>query len=238
MRREDREGSPDRSSEARYRNLCSELYYCVRHGELDMMLALLSDGEFERYTDGQATDLQVAKQMCAFNLAHCYAESIAAGVSPADADTVNRELFDKIERFTTREEAVASIVPAMKYYATVVHAYALANTPPHVKKAKDYISDHAYEPITVSEVAEFCDMSVSGLEHAYKMETGISVSAEIARTKVRRASYLLTKTDMSCAEIAHTLAFCSQSYFSERFKALTGMTPLQFRKNPGESRWV
>ena len=35
---------------------------------------------------------------------------------------------------------------------------------------------------------------------------------------------------ITVSEIASNLAFCSQSYFSTRFKENVGITPLQFRK--------
>ena len=47
---------------------------------------------------------------------------------------------------------------------------------------------------------------------------------------MERAKLLLQSTDLSILEIAEQLGFATRSYFSQAFRAITGMTPTQFRK--------
>ena len=47
------------------------------------------------------------------------------------------------------------------------------------------------------------------------------------------AKRMLRDTDLSVAEIAGRLSFCSQSYFTKNFTASEGMTPVEYRRQNG-----
>ncbi|MDE5598957.1 MAG: AraC family transcriptional regulator, partial [Lachnospiraceae bacterium] len=55
-------------------------------------------------------------------------------------------------------------------------------------------------------------------------------SAFVLNEKILYAQKLLVDSKMSMTEIAGAAGFSSNTYFSDCFKRITGISPLQFRK--------
>ena len=47
--------------------------------------------------------------------------------------------------------------------------------------------------------------------------------------RINKSMDLLRDTDMSIAEIADMVGFCNQSYYSDCFRKIKGITPKKFR---------
>ena len=58
---------------------------------------------------------------------------------------------------------------------------------------------------------------------------GLTPSQFIAKTRIAAASRLLRETEQSIADIALACGFYDQSAFTRTFRAMTGVTPTQFR---------
>lgn len=93
----------------------------------------------------------------------------------------------------------------------------------------DYIYDHLHTRITVDTLAKHVKLSNSYLSRLFKSETGMPISKYISLRKIETAQNMLIYSDYSIAEISTTLAFPSQSYFTEIFRKQTGLTPNQYR---------
>ena len=94
----------------------------------------------------------------------------------------------------------------------------------------DYIYNHLHEPISIQDLADMTDLSVSYLSTLFKKEMGKSVSEYIMSKKMEAARNMLRYTDYSYAEISTILNFSSQSHFIRAFKAHTGDTPKRYRE--------
>ncbi len=64
----------------------------------------------------------------------------------------------------------------------------------------------------------------------FKEVTGQSIGNYINNFRTEQAKTLLANPDLSINEIADSLGFSSQRYFSSFFKEKTGMTPSAFRQ--------
>ena len=93
----------------------------------------------------------------------------------------------------------------------------------------DYIYDHLHTRITVNILAERTGLSSAYLSRLFKKETGDTVSHYVKTLKLDTAKNMLMYSDYSPAQIAQTLAFPSQSYFTEQFRIYTGFTPVNYR---------
>ncbi len=97
-------------------------------------------------------------------------------------------------------------------------------------KAKNYCDINIYKKLTVEEVSQYINISVSQLNRIFKKEFGTTVYAYILDTKISTAKSLLHGTAMTISEIAFLLNFSDEHYFSNLFKIKTNMTPTQFRR--------
>lgn len=100
---------------------------------------------------------------------------------------------------------------------------------PHIAKALDYIYDNLHTKISVPVLAAYIGINESYLSRLFKQETGQSITTYIQNKRIDTAKNMLIYSDHSISQIAHVLAFPSQSYFTELFKNKVGMTPAMFR---------
>ena len=98
-----------------------------------------------------------------------------------------------------------------------------------VAKCIDYIYDHLHTRITVTDLAKLTNLNPNYLSRIFKKETGVTISSYIRSQKLITAQNMLLYSDYSPAEIAQILAFPSQSYFTEIFHKIVGITPLKYR---------
>ena len=87
---------------------------------------------------------------------------------------------------------------------------------------------------TVSELAALCGMSISCFRRQFKQFVGLSPKEYITKRQICAAeNLLLSKKKKSILEISLESGFHDISGFNRHFRAVTGMTPLEFRKKYG-----
>lgn len=104
-------------------------------------------------------------------------------------------------------------------------------------KAMEYISDNLHRAVSVKEIAEHLKIDRSYFSKLFKKETGMTVSMYIRRKKISAAQDMLIYTDLPCSAVSEILGFASQSYFTENFKRLCGMTPGEYRIKNYRRHW-
>ena len=96
---------------------------------------------------------------------------------------------------------------------------------------KNYIDRHYMENLSLDEISEIANISKYHMVREFSKYMGISPIAYLAQRRIDEAKILLSSTNVSILDIANDIGFSSSSYFSQRFKASTGMTPLQYRQS-------
>jgi YesN/AraC family two-component response regulator len=111
-----------------------------------------------------------------------------------------------------------------------VHRLKSMNYSNTIIKCRDYITNHIYENITLSQLSKVLSVSSNYLSEKFKKEVGMTISEFIQKEKVEEAKRLLSSTNNSILDICVSLNFTDQSYFTKIFKKVTGITPNQYRK--------
>ncbi len=99
----------------------------------------------------------------------------------------------------------------------------------HVSKCIQYIYDNLHTPLTIRILSQKLQLHPSYLSTLFKKETGYSVHEFVQNTRLETAKNILLDTDYTCASIANTLCFSSQSHFVRLFREKYGITPAKFR---------
>lgn len=97
----------------------------------------------------------------------------------------------------------------------------------HVKRL---IDERYQEPLTLDQLAEAAHVSKYYLSHAFTEDYGISPINYLIARRIEESRSLLKTTDYSISQVAGFTGFSSQSYFSQSFRRLTGMTPGEYRR--------
>jgi len=99
-----------------------------------------------------------------------------------------------------------------------------------VAKIIDQVQSKPMITLKIKELALANYVSESKLRNLFLKEMGVTLGKYIDDMVFMEAKRLLTDRSIPMAEIARTLDFCDQFYFSKRFREKFGVTPTQFRK--------
>ena len=91
-------------------------------------------------------------------------------------------------------------------------------------KAVDYMNDKIYENPSIEAIAVYCNISVSSLKRIFTKFAGIGVHKYFLLLKLKEAKKMLYRGD-SVGNVAETLGFSSQAYFSKTYKREMGISP-------------
>lgn len=102
---------------------------------------------------------------------------------------------------------------------------------PRLAAMMSYIEEHIHEKISLQEVADAASISRNYASTVFKNELGMTMNEFIMQERITEAQRLLAGADIQISEIAERLQFCSQSYFTQCFSKVTGLTPNEYRTN-------
>lgn len=96
---------------------------------------------------------------------------------------------------------------------------------------RHYIDNHFKESINLDMLSELVHVNKYYMVHSFTKEYGISPINYLISRRIEESKYLLSDTDHSLSQISHMLGFSSPSYFSQSFRRLEGMSPMEFRRS-------
>ena len=100
-----------------------------------------------------------------------------------------------------------------------------------VEKLTGYLTEHISEMTNIDSIANHFMVSRSYLSKKCKDLTGLSVQQLHEKLKIEQAKNMLKTEKFELSEIAVTLGFKNQNYFSNVFKKNTGMSPKNWMKS-------
>lgn len=158
--------------------------------------------------------------------------AIEGGVSPemafSMADAYIRNMEDKLFE---ENEVFQSIHDAQLEFAKVVKELggkSLYN--PVIRRAKDYISRHMHDKISVSKMAHEIGVNPDYLSSLFSRSENKTITEYILNERLYLCENMLKYSDYSIQEISAYFAFSSQSHFTKLFKRSRGITPSEYRR--------
>ena len=94
-----------------------------------------------------------------------------------------------------------------------------------------YIDNHFKENLTLDQLADMVHISKYYLSHAFRKEFDTSPISYLIARRIQESRFLMRETDLSLSQIAQILGFSSLSYFSQSFRRLEGVSPIEYRKH-------
>ncbi len=109
-------------------------------------------------------------------------------------------------------------------------APAVPGTSRECNLVRQYIDNHFKENLTLDQLAELVHINQYYLSHAFRKEFDTSPISYLISRRIRESRFLLAETDHTLSQIAQILGFSSPSYFSQSFRRLEGMSPMEYRR--------
>lgn len=145
--------------------------------------------------------------------------SLSSCQSVDDLDALLRRLCDSI--IMAEDHAVTNVAQNQE--------------PNPISQIVSYMQDHFADPeLSISAIAEAFEMPMARLSLAFKDVMRMSPLEYLTLLRVEHSKTLLSGTGMSIKEIAAAVGYYDASGFIRRFKQMTGLTPLQYRRSKEE----
>jgi len=202
--------------------------------------------DYHAYTDGSLSeDLGLLINPARVRELLSQDEAVAGDVSPRDGFGLNDARSAQI--LTMFAEDLGSVTPFgtayregllgafARHFATT---YAVAPTPNptesalsarQLRRVEEFIETHLAEDLSLAAVAEVSGYSRFHFHRLFKAATGMPLYRFILIRRVERAKELLLFTNAPLTEVTCEVGFCDHGHLARHFKALTGISPSQFR---------
>lgn len=141
-----------------------------------------------------------------------------------------REHYANLPLFDTEKiQSVANLAVMLAKYLLLEH---MLRPGGHrgAEKAAAYIEAHLDEPLSVQTISDSVHISKSALYQYFRDCFDCTVSEYITARRVERAAQFLCFSDLTVEEISRRVGFSTATYFTVRFKAAKGTTPLRYRQ--------
>jgi two-component system, response regulator YesN len=147
----------------------------------------------------------------------------------------NGNLYSKLIQETKNAEELAdAMYRIVDDLAEQIHGLQGIQHVSVFKKAEDYILENLSRKISLKEISKAAGFSSPYFSTLFKEEMGENFSSYLNRLRVKKASALLTDTNLSLSRIASSCGFKDQSWFSKIFKHYAGICPGKYRSQGGK----
>lgn len=99
-----------------------------------------------------------------------------------------------------------------------------------IQKSIEYIKKNYWKNTTLSEVAEYAEVSKNYLSFLFKQEIKTNFSIFLLNFRIEKSKELLTAGNVKIYEIAHRVGFENPYYFSKVFREIVGVTCKEYQK--------
>ncbi|QJA08064.1 helix-turn-helix transcriptional regulator [Romboutsia sp. CE17] len=100
---------------------------------------------------------------------------------------------------------------------------------PYIRKAIGYVHSNYKNDISIDSICEELEINKCYFCSLFKKYTGNTFSYFLNNFRVEKSKELLSNTNLSLLEVAFSVGFNNQTYFSIIFKKFTKQTPSQYR---------
>ena len=103
------------------------------------------------------------------------------------------------------------------------------DVPYNVKEILDYLKEHIYGKVTIGELAKHLDKSESMVKQLFSQYRDGGIIKYYNTLKIKEARKLIREGNYNMTQISDMLHFDTPQYFSKCFKAVTNMTPSEYK---------
>lgn len=101
-----------------------------------------------------------------------------------------------------------------------------------------YMQKNYMNKITLEQLAELSNLHPNYLCALFRKYTGASPMTYLSKIRLQRARKLLRETEFNVRQVAERTGYNSASFFSKRFKAVMGVSPLEYGNAYRKNKYV
>ncbi|MGI6176724.1 MAG: helix-turn-helix domain-containing protein [Christensenellales bacterium] len=159
--------------------------------------------------------------------------AIEAGADATEIFGVNSDYLNRISNFEEVEQLSEWLAIMLSRFTKTVFDASKMKHSELITQIVDYIRNNYMNKITLNDIAEKVNFSVSYISKIFKEETDMNLVTFINNVRIEKSKLLLLDKTIPLIEIAYMSGFDDQSYFSKVFKKIVGVTPGKYRERNG-----
>ena len=202
----------------------------VTSGDIEKVKDLFQKNILTQYLGSYGPNkLRSAKNLSMIFTSHIARASIAGGVDSEKALLMSDFYINEIESTFKYEDLVELLEKIVINFTNSVLQISGINHVSVIRKASKYVNMHLSEAIRLNDVADFVGLSPNYFSSLFKKEMNISFADYVNQARIKESQYLLQTTNYSIVDIAVSVGYNNQNYFTTMFRKFSGITPKQFR---------
>jgi AraC-like DNA-binding protein len=99
-----------------------------------------------------------------------------------------------------------------------------------LEKVNRYVREHLSQSVTISDIAQELNYSVSHLRAVFRDRLGVSLGRYMRESRLAEAAQLLQTSDLNISAIGERCGFESLYAFSRAFRKAYGIPPRAYRQ--------
>ena len=99
-----------------------------------------------------------------------------------------------------------------------------------IHQALLFIHNNFQNEIRAEDVAKSINWGYSRFRKVFLQQTGMTPYQYIQETRIKQSKFLIMNSTKTLKEIAYEVGFNNPDYFSTAFRRITGVSPMEFRK--------
>ena len=147
------------------------------------------------------------------------------GISPPFTDYIN-----SMDTLSGLKENINKLVYTVTEKVQIINDKVRTSSFASIQVAQKYIEEHYNEKITLENISEKAFMSPSYFSVQFKKEMGKNFVEYLKEYRIEKAKDLLRVNNLKVYEISEMVGYQNPKYFTDMFKAFTGLTPLEYRQ--------
>ncbi len=159
--------------------------------------------------------------------------AIEGGADISEVFGLNRDYISDVQHFSSLDDLNRWLAGVLIRFTSSVFDFSTAKHADQIKRVIKYVKRNHMKKISLNDISNDTNLSVSYLSKIFKDETGQSLSAYVNQIRIDSAKMFLLDASIPLTDVAYLSGFEDQSYFSKVFKKVTNVTPGKYREKKG-----
>ncbi|MCL6603624.1 MAG: response regulator [Paenibacillus sp.] len=223
----DGETLSDGSQEIKYpKHLEVALIESIRTLNMERMLTLCD--ELAEYIEAQAFPQEIAERLIVEMIVVLYRQFEHLNLL---ADWSLDGLLSRLHTLETLNEMITALKQEFREWMLQSNKTVTREDGRSViEKAIRYIDSNYHKDLSIEEVAELADLSISHFCTSFKQISGYTFLEYVTYCRMEKAKYILQNSNVKVYQIAPLVGYQDSRYFTQVFKRATGKTPTEYRE--------
>lgn len=206
-----------------------ELKSAVVQGQVELIPGFI-EAMFGEISPGKGGDLSVAKVVALGAWSQVQRVLDRSMIEKEPIGSIGAELSESVREARCVQDLGAALGACLAKAASLTRGFGVQRRMLAVERTRDIIDGEFMDPdLGLDSLAGRVNLSPSYLRQLFKKETGQSIGLVLTSVRMRHARELLATTDQKLHEIAASVGFRDEFYFSNVFKKHFGYRPSDVR---------